>query len=98
MSTTRAKRHQKHQKLVHGSADYYEALFRARYVRALRQLQKDTSIGKLAGSLNRSSLKRPKLDEAALMKAMEPVKQALIAAFMRGGKLGAAHVKATLNG
>jgi len=95
MSTTRGKRHQK---TVLSSADYYESLFRARYVRALRQLQKDTSINKLAASLNRSSLNRPKLDADALAKAMEPVKQALIAAFMRGGKLGAVHVKDIVNG
>lgn len=87
------------QRAVHGSADYYEALFRARFVRALKRLQQQTSINQLAMALqNSNSIAYPGVDRKAIAAAIAPLQKVIVQAFMRGGKHGASHVKATLHG
>jgi len=85
--------------IVHASADYYEPLFRARFVRAMKKLQVETSVTALAATLGnakqaRNIIPRKKIEEALT----QSVKKVLRDAFMRGGKLGAEHVKDLLRG
>lgn len=85
--------------LVHRSADYYEPLFRARFVRAMKSVQKQTSINALALSMASlrhaaSQIPKEKLEEALT----KGVKTIIRDAFMQGGKLGAEHVRSALNG
>jgi len=83
-------------KVVHASADYYEALCRARFVKAMRLLQSQTSLSALAMALVSVRRGSNLVDRAEIIKALEPMKQVMIDAFMRGGKLGADHVKKAL--
>lgn len=85
-------------KVVHSSADYYEPLFRARYVRAMKQLQKSISINDLAMSMGNAKQAASMVPRSAIVKAMEPLRKVLRDAFMRGGRLGADHMKDLLNG
>lgn len=93
------KRPTKEVKAVLSSADYYEPLLRARFVRAMKKLQKETSINQLALAI--PHLKRTQhqvVDRKAIEAALEPLRKVIRDAYMRGGKLGAAHLKALING
>lgn len=84
------------QKTVHASADYFEALFRARFAKAMKQLQTQTSINALAMALHNLRHATGVVDRKALEKALEPLRPVLRDAYLRGGKLGALHVKRVL--
>lgn len=83
-------------KVIHASADYYEPLFRARYVRAMKALQKKTSINALAMSMGNAKQAKDLIPQADIVKALEPLQKVIRDAFMRGGKLGASHVSELL--
>jgi len=83
-------------KVVHASADYYEALFRARFVKSMRLLQSQTSLSALAMAMGSVRRGTNLVQREELIKALEPAKKVLVDAFMRGGKLGAEHVKKAL--
>jgi hypothetical protein len=87
--------HQKFlQKALHDSADFFEASLRARVYKELKKLQAKTSINSLTLALaNHRSVHdviSRKMIEAAVRTATEKVVRD---AFLRGGKLGAEHVK-----
>jgi hypothetical protein len=86
-------RQKQEQKAVHSSADYFEALFRARFVKAMKQLQKQTSINALAVAMHNLRSATQMVDRKALEKALSRYDLFVIQAFMRGGKLAAQHVK-----
>lgn len=78
--------------VVHASADYYEPLLRARFVRAMKKLQLQTSINQLALSLTSVTNAQSVIPTSSVEAALVPLKKVLIDAYMRGGKLGAAHL------
>lgn len=85
-----------HQQVLHVSAAYYEALLRARFVRSMKRLQQDTSIHTLATHMSSTAQAMSVIPREKILKAMAPLKQVLIDAYMRGGKIGAEHVKEVL--
>ncbi len=96
------KQNQKaHQKALHSSADYFEALLRARVYKAMKQLQKEVSISSLAHGIALKNVRQVKeliprkLIEDTVRKACAQVVRDCV---MRGGRLGAVHVKDVLNG
>lgn len=93
-----AKQNPNSQKELHASANYFEPLFRARFVRAMKQLQKDTSINHLAMSMGNSRQAKELIPRSAIIKALAPLRKVLRDSFIRGGKVGAEHVKDVLNG
>lgn len=87
-----------HVKKLHESADYYEPLLRARFVRGMKALQQSVSINELALAL---AARNPKQALALITRVMitaelQSTKKVLRDAFMRGGKVGAEHVRAVL--
>lgn len=89
-------RQKQEQKNIHASADYFEASFRARFAKAMKQLQKETSINNLAMAMHNLRNATRVVDRKALEKALEPLRPLLRDAYMRGGKLGAKHLKEML--
>lgn len=79
--------------VVHASADYYEPLFRARFVRAMKLLQAQTSINSLAMSMGNVRQATDLIPRSAITKALEPTKKVIRDAYRRGGRLGADHLK-----
>lgn len=82
---------------IYRSTEYYEQLFRARFVRAMKSFQKKlnrTQIANAAG--NRARLEQ--LMIAELDAALKPLEEIFVKAFMKGGEIGAEHVKETLRG
>jgi hypothetical protein len=92
----KAKRANSEIQAVGLSADYFEGLLRARLVRVMKQLQKDTSINQLAMAMHNLRDAAGVIDRQALEKAVAFLKPLIKQAYMRGGKLGATHVKSTL--
>lgn len=93
------KKHQKgHQKELHSSADYFEALFRARFALAMKDVQAATSINSLAMQMGNARQAKEAIPRKVIEDAINKrCRKVLIDAFMRGGKLGAQHVKDALN-
>lgn len=91
-------RSQKEVKVVHASADYFEALFRARFVKVMKQLQKDVPINRVALGLHNTKARTQVVPRSTIEAALAPLKQVIIDTYRRGGKLGAVHVKNVLNG
>lgn len=98
MTKTPSKRNQKELAAIHSSADYFEALFRAKFVHAMKQLQAQTPINRVALGLHNTKARTEVIPRTAIEKALEPLRQVLIDSYMRGGKLGAVHVKSVLRG
>lgn len=84
------------QRALHTSANYYEPLFRARFARAMKQVQKQTSINTLAMSMGNAKQAKDLIPRAVLIKALAPLRKIIRDAYMRGGKVGVEHVKHTL--
>jgi len=81
-------------KLVHGSADYFEPLLRARFVRAMKEVQSQVSINTLAMSMGNVRQARDVVSRALIERSLnKALKKVLKDAFMRGGKLGAEHLR-----
>lgn len=89
-------------RIVHASADYYEPLLRARFVRGMQKLQEQASINKLAMALSSGNLRQASSmvtpSRVTIEQVLMPLKKVLIDAFMRGGKLGADHLMDMLHG
>lgn len=83
-------------RVVHASADYYEALFRARFVKVMKKLQSTVSINALALSMGNVRQAQSIVTRAEILKALMPLKKILADSFMKGGRIGADHVKETL--
>lgn len=83
-------------KAVGSSTDYFEGLFRARMVKELQRLQKETSINQLALAMANLRGATQVIDPKSIEAAIARLKPIIIQAYMKGGKLGAAHVKSTL--
>lgn len=85
-------------KIVHAAADYYEPLFRARFVRAMKTVQKQVSINNLAVSIASNARQaKDAIPRKIIIDALnKEAKKVIRDAFMRGGKLGADHVHSTL--
>ena len=80
-------------RVVHASADYYEPLLRARFVRAMKAVQRQTPINSLALSMANARQAKNTIPKAVLEQALEPLKKVIRDAYMRGGKLGADHLR-----
>lgn len=86
-------------RVLHASADYYEPLFRARFVRAMKEVQRKVSINSLALSMGNLRQAKDLIPRQLLQDTLSKAcKKVLRDAYMRGGKLGAEHVKDLLNG
>lgn len=91
--SSQVSRQKQEQKNIHASADYFEALFRARFAKAMKQLQKQTSINALAMAMHNIRNATQVVDRRSLEKSLEPLRPLLVQAYMRGGKLAAKHLK-----
>jgi hypothetical protein len=78
------------------SAEYFKALFRARFVKAMKKLQKEVSINQLALSMHSTRTSAGVITNKQIVDALTPLKQVIKDAYRKGGKLGADHVKALL--
>lgn len=85
-------------KIVHRSADYYEPLFRARFVRSMKALRQTVSRTAIQMAVARQRAVKDVIPRSDIIKALAPAEKVLRDAFRRGGQLGAEHVKKTLNG
>lgn len=76
---------------VHVAADYYEPLFRARFVRAMKALRKSISVEDIARAIR---LKQPTVvPRSTLEKALAPCANVVRDAVRRGGQIGANRVR-----
>lgn len=80
-------------KNVNAKADFFEASLRASFARAMRGLQKGTSINALAMSMSNHRQARDQVPRKAVEAALEPLRPLLVKAFLRGGKLGEQHIR-----
>jgi hypothetical protein len=87
------QRHPKLYKELHKSADYYEPLFRARFVRAMKALQKRTSINHLAMVMANKRQAKAIIPKAQIQLALVPAAKVIKDAVMQGGKIGAKRVQ-----
>lgn len=94
-----ATRPQKEIKALHSSADYFEPLFRAAFVRAMKKVQKSTSINQVALSMATTGARTEVVPRKVIEDAVRPFVTKIIRdAMRRGGKLGAQHLTNLLNG
>lgn len=87
----------KHVKKILSSADYFEPLFRAHFVRAMRRLQSSVNQDKLTLQLSRKDKTDDVLTLAEIEAAMAPLRKVFEDAFRRGGHLGAEHLTELLD-
>lgn len=85
------------QKPFHGSADYYEPLLRARFVRGMKAVQKAVLINTLAQAIAANPRTAHEVvNDMVVADALKPMAKVITDAYMRGGKLGADHVREVL--
>lgn len=84
------QRNESEWKAIHRSADALEPSLRARFVRAMKQLQKETSINELA--LLIANKKPVVIDRNRIRELLAPVTSVTKEAFKRGAKVGAGKV------
>lgn len=85
------------QKPFHASADYYEPLLRARFVRAMKGVQKTVTINRLAQAIAANPRTAHEvIPDLQIEEALAPLTKVITDAYMRGGKLGADHVRDVL--
>jgi hypothetical protein len=77
---------------VHAAADHYEAVLRARFVRAATALRASVSINDLAMRLSHPKQALALLPKTRIREALAPVATTAQEAFMKGGQLGAAQL------
>lgn len=75
------------------NADSLEASLRVSFVRAMKQLQKATSINMLAMSLSNHRQAKDQIPTKAIQTALTTLTPILVKAFMQGGKLGEQHLR-----
>lgn len=75
-------------KQVHASADYYEALFRARFVRAMRKVREQTSINELAMLMGNKRQVKDVIPRARILEALGPCETVVKDALVKGVRLG----------
>lgn len=79
---------------LHKAADYYEPLFRTRFVRAMKNLQSRVSINQLAILMgDPRQVKRAVPNRNDVATAIESTSKVFKDAFGRGGKLGAERIR-----
>lgn len=84
---------------LYRTSEYYERMFRARFIRAMQAYQRslnDDAIQRAAAAGNKKHLEVLLLSR--LDAAMKPLEDIFVTAFMKGGEIGAVHVKEALNG
>lgn len=84
-------------KAVDVSAAYFEKLFRSRFVKTMKQVQKKVSINKLAISMHLTHTSRDTIPRQLIEEALQQLKPIIVQAYMKGGRLGAQHVVSVLN-
>lgn len=90
-------RPQKQIETLHASADYFEPLFRVALVKVMKQLQKQSSINRLAMAMANTGTRAEAIPRKAIQDLLQPVITKIVRdAVRRGGKLGAAHVQELL--
>jgi hypothetical protein len=79
---------------IHAAADYYEPLFRARFVKAMKTLQKQVSITHLAMAMGNHRQATALVTTKMLTDALQPAAKVIKDAVNQGGKLGAKELNA----
>lgn len=77
--------------LIHRAADYYEPLFRARFVRAMMALRKKVSVRDIARALQTRQTSVIHSDE--IKSVLAPCESVIKDAVQRGGNIGAQRVR-----
>lgn len=82
---------------VHKAADYYEPLFRARVMRAMKAVRAAVSINHLAMSMGNAHQAASAVPRKEIEAALQPASRVITDAFNQGGKIGAEKVKKVLS-
>lgn len=76
---------------IHKAADYYEPLFRANFVRAIKRMRSSLTIASLARAIQQ---RHPQvLSRQVIQQALAPAEKIVRDAVRRGGQLGAERLR-----
>jgi len=82
---------------IRRTSDHYERLFRARFVRAMKDFQRRLSRERVAAAMSNRKLAEQVIT-AELDAALAPLADIFVRAYMSGGEIGAEHVREIVRG